>query len=534
MFEEGRMRTKRILGALWMAALLGMLLAGPALAGWTSMGTGGTSNLEAVYGWTANDVLAVGAQPNGNERVLHYAGGSDFTQQNITPAFGVAIRGVWGSVRGNVWAVGAKGSGGAILHRVGTPGGPLYGWSLSSLASAPLNGVWGRGTNDVFAVGDGGLILHYNGTAWSVMTKPRDQFGQEVQAKLNDVFGDDHEVFAVGAGGVILRYDGTNWAVAHYNQSANDLYGVWVSSTEPVVGWAVGAAGTVLRLSGGVWTPQASGITDDLHDVWGLGATNAYAVGKGGAIYHHTTTWVAETSGTTNDLNGIWGVAAGPELFAVGNSRTILHYTPGSGTDPAAPVAVSPLDNATDVAMLPQFQWTCTDPVPGHTLGFTIYVDDRPFKVPGVLHASGETVSFTLPASVPLTPGSQHFWRILAKDSAGNEMTSDVLSFTTGSYAYITSLTPTTARPTYVIYISGVGFGASPGVVKIGTRVVDGLTFGKITAWSDTLVKVVLPNAGSWSGLPKTFPVQVEPAGSTTWSNSLKLLMTNGGGGTTW
>jgi hypothetical protein len=44
----------------------------------------------------------------------------------------------------------------------------------------------------------------------------------------------------------------------------------------------------------------------------------------------------------------------------------------------------------------------------------------------------------------------------------------------------------------------------------------------------------VLPNARSWSGLPKTFPVQVEPAGSTTWSNSLKLLMTNGGGGTTW
>jgi len=35
--------------------------------------------------------------------------------------------------------------------------------------SAYLIGVWGSSGSDVFAVGDGGTILHYNGSAWSTM-----------------------------------------------------------------------------------------------------------------------------------------------------------------------------------------------------------------------------------------------------------------------------------------------------------------------------------------------------------------------------
>ena len=33
-----------------------------------------------------------------------------------------------------------------------------------------LNAVWGTSGNDVFAVGDAGTILHYNGMAWSTIT----------------------------------------------------------------------------------------------------------------------------------------------------------------------------------------------------------------------------------------------------------------------------------------------------------------------------------------------------------------------------
>ena len=46
-----------------MAVLLCLLLAGPALAGWTQVGDNGTENYTSVYGWATNDVMVVGYAP---------------------------------------------------------------------------------------------------------------------------------------------------------------------------------------------------------------------------------------------------------------------------------------------------------------------------------------------------------------------------------------------------------------------------------------------------------------------------------------
>src|SRR5207253_10548542 len=37
----------------------------------------------------------------------------------------------------------------------------------SSPTSADLFGLWGNSASDVFAVGDAGTILHFNGTSWT-------------------------------------------------------------------------------------------------------------------------------------------------------------------------------------------------------------------------------------------------------------------------------------------------------------------------------------------------------------------------------
>ena len=41
--------------------------------------------------------------------------------------------------------------------------------SMTSGTTADLSGVWGSSGEDVFAVGAFGTILHYDGTAWSLM-----------------------------------------------------------------------------------------------------------------------------------------------------------------------------------------------------------------------------------------------------------------------------------------------------------------------------------------------------------------------------
>jgi hypothetical protein len=80
-----------------------------------------------------------------------------------------------------------------------------------------LQGLWAIASNDVFAVGSGGHIDHFNGTAWSPMTSP-------TTAHLFDVWGNSaSNVYAVGEGG-ILHFDGSSWSVIN-NTSASRVWG---------------------------------------------------------------------------------------------------------------------------------------------------------------------------------------------------------------------------------------------------------------------------------------------------------------------
>ena len=51
-----------------------------------------------------------------------------------------------------------------------TAAGGDWKWQNPLIQGNTLNAIWGSSGNDVFAVGDFGTILHYNGSAWSVMT----------------------------------------------------------------------------------------------------------------------------------------------------------------------------------------------------------------------------------------------------------------------------------------------------------------------------------------------------------------------------
>ena len=62
-----------------------------------------------------------------------------------------------------------------------------------------LDSVWGSSGNDVFAVGNDGTILHYDGSDWSLMSS-----GTTVE--ICNVWGNTgSDVFAVGFSGTILH-----------------------------------------------------------------------------------------------------------------------------------------------------------------------------------------------------------------------------------------------------------------------------------------------------------------------------------------
>jgi len=223
------------------------------------------------------------------------------------------LTGVWGSDSDDVYAVGY---GGTILHYNGT--------SWSSQTSGTTNnlyGVWVYDSDNVYAVGASGTVLYYNGTSWSSLTSGTTN-------TLYSVWGSGaSDVFAVGASGTILNYDGSTWS-SQTSNTANTLYSVEGSGASDV--FAVGASGTILHYNGTSWSSQTSNTTKNLYGVWDYDSDNVYAVGASGTILKYTTSWSSPmTSGTTSKLYSVWGTAS-DNVFAVGVSGIILKYSDSS------------------------------------------------------------------------------------------------------------------------------------------------------------------------------------------------------------
>jgi len=222
------------------------------------------------------------------------------------------LRGVWGSDASDVFAVG---HGGTILHYNGT--------SWSSQTSGTVNtlyGVWGTASNNVFAVGASGTILKYDGSDWSSQTSGTTN-------NLYSVWGtsDGSHVFAVGASGTILYSTGSGSWSSQTSGTTNNLYGVWGTASDNV--YAVGASGTILKYSGAdsTWSSEASGTPNNLYSVWGSASNEIFAVGASGTILNYISSWSSQTSNTTNNLYGVWEISTGDHVFAVGASGTILY-----------------------------------------------------------------------------------------------------------------------------------------------------------------------------------------------------------------
>lgn len=135
-------------------------------------------------------------------------------------------------------------------------------WSvMNSPTSHALYEVWGASGSDVFAVGDNGTILHYDGSNWALMLSETSQSLYSIW----DASGSD--VFAVGDNGTIMHYDGTSWNLMA-SGTVNALYGIWGFSGSDV--FTVGSNGTILHYDGSNWEIMDSGISSDLYAVWGF------------------------------------------------------------------------------------------------------------------------------------------------------------------------------------------------------------------------------------------------------------------------
>jgi hypothetical protein len=205
---------------------------------------------------------------------------------------------------------------------------------LSSPVTTPLWAVWGSSNTDVLAVGQGGVILEYNGSDWAEMNSG-------TSATLFGVWrSHSGDGFAVGEAGTILSYDGSEWIEAHSGITVT-LRGVWGSDGSNV--FAVGFEGTILKFDGSEWSPMHSGTSEVLHAVWGSGPDDVFAVGNSGTILHYDgSEWNSMSGGGLNTLTALGGTS-GSDVYATSDIwwDQLLHYdgdewspvwTPGAET----------------------------------------------------------------------------------------------------------------------------------------------------------------------------------------------------------
>jgi hypothetical protein len=251
-----------------------------------------------------------------------------------------ALSAVWGSSTNDVFAVGESG---AVVHFDGIA------WrAQTSGIQDKLVGVWGSSPTDVFAVGRAGSLLHFDGIAWSQRTPFPLLLGGIWGSAANDVFVFGTTLDA-SAFAVILHYDGTSWS-ADTLRDAAVLGGMWGASSSNVV--AVGGSGVIVRYDGSRWAPEHWGdILLFLNAVWGSAATNVFAVGGLQDGVGNVTSYLLHSDGVRWTqvpgvalpdvaLSDVWG-ASSRDVFAVGttaiNNRAvqngvILHYDGRSWT----------------------------------------------------------------------------------------------------------------------------------------------------------------------------------------------------------
>lgn len=255
------------------------------------------------------------------------------------------LRGVFGFDSGEVFAVGDNGT---IVHYDGRS------WlTMESGTTANLVGVWGKAPDKVVVTGDAGTILLYDGVAWTAMESGTTE-------PIGPVWGwplsygppsaDSFLAWAVGGGpaGTVLYFDGNDWQAVDTGGSEPLLniagwVSHWANNAGPYL-MAVGANGSVRLYDGANWAGTDPGVEQDLVGVFGELIDNVYAIARDGSIIQNTTRFVGSGAAEWHEAGAITGgrlaAIAGRtynDIFVVGGDGRIVNFDRLNLTDMRSP-----------------------------------------------------------------------------------------------------------------------------------------------------------------------------------------------------
>jgi hypothetical protein len=208
---------------------------------------------------------------------------------------------------------------------------PFTGW-CSAVEFPPLRTIFAFSINDIWFA-RGGSLVHYNGSTFYNDC----EMNPLLDGSINKIWGaDSNDLYAVGDLGTIIHYNGSSWQKIESGTTV-DIQDIWGAKNPDSGEWEILAVA-----SSGPFPPQAkqllsiqgttvtampdSGLALSLAGVWFVPGTIYYVVGDG--VFYTEEIGQFWHSGTTHPLLykvGVRGNAAN-DVFITGSFGLVSHY----------------------------------------------------------------------------------------------------------------------------------------------------------------------------------------------------------------
>ncbi|HEY3447258.1 MAG TPA: hypothetical protein VGK67_12875 [Myxococcales bacterium] len=281
--------------------------------------------------------------------------GTTWTKLASDPILGA--QSIWGTSQTDIWIAGADcfgacsgvGSFAAIDH-----------WDGAKLErelsddGGELTKIRGSGPDDVWAVGIGGRLLHWNGSGWTSSTE------KGCELFWGGVHGSSpSNVWALGGkyerppqfdySAAVAGLSNTGWERIEA-PGLDHAWALWAGAENDV--WTADRSGAVAHWDGSRWTKSVVDLTASLWSLWGFSGDDVWAVGYTGdhpnetaASFHWDgSQWTNIAVGLPPEtvLLGLWG-SSDSDLWAAGSR--ILHWDGNAWTAAFDPGPLSRLNS---------------------------------------------------------------------------------------------------------------------------------------------------------------------------------------------
>lgn len=207
----------------------------------------------------------------------------------------------------------------------GGDGGVIYHWDgsawtwMSTPTDRNIYAMHGTGDSNVWACGgndysldieDRSLIMRHDGSSWQTLPNPADTLGQEPIIRGIYSYGPSDTWVVSDLGAVLWHWDGTDWEYVYPNVGTEGSFNTVLGFPGGEL-YVAGSHGQILHREGGEWfleqKTQEGFTTDILQALWGTDPDHVYAGGNNGQIYRRESdgTW-SNTGVQTSSDHTIW------------------------------------------------------------------------------------------------------------------------------------------------------------------------------------------------------------------------------------